>query len=80
MLRACLSQSCKACDLDSQPRRLLALLLMPAHVAPVAGVADPPNPLPQIPVGSLPRAHLLHAYAQAKYHGCTRYDMMIINK
>jgi hypothetical protein len=46
MLRACLSQSCKASDPDSQPRRLLALFLMPTPVAPMAGASDPPDPFP----------------------------------
>jgi hypothetical protein len=32
----------------------------------VAGAADPPDPFPRISIGSLPRAHLLHAYAQNK--------------
>jgi hypothetical protein len=53
---------------------------MPAPMAPVTGAANPPDPFPRIPVGSVPRAHLLQAYTQDKYYGCIRDDMMIINE
>jgi hypothetical protein len=45
----------------------------------VVGAPDPPDSFLRIPVGSLPRAHLLHAYAQDKYHECIRGDTRLMN-
>jgi hypothetical protein len=43
-------------------------------------VAAPPGTLPRTPTGTLLSVHLLHVYAQDKYHGCIRNDMMLIDK
>jgi hypothetical protein len=44
---------------------------------PVLAAAAPCS-VPRIVVVSLLPVHLLHAYAQDKYHGCIRNDMMLM--
>jgi hypothetical protein len=40
--------------------------------------AAAPRSAPRIPAVLLLPVHLLHAYAQDKYHGCIRNDMMLM--
>jgi hypothetical protein len=40
--------------------------------------AAAPRSTPRIPAVLLLRVHLLHVYAQDKYHGCIRNDMMLM--
>jgi hypothetical protein len=47
---------------------------------PMLAVAAPPGTIPRTPTGSLLPVHLLHVYAQDKYHGCIRNDMMLMDK
>jgi hypothetical protein len=46
----------------------------------VLAAAAPPGTLPQTPIGPLLPVHLLHVYAQDKYHGCIMNDMMLIDE
>jgi hypothetical protein len=39
-----------------------------------------PGMVPRTLTGSLLPVHLLHVYAQDKYHGCIRNDMMLMDE